>query len=86
MQHFVKYGHKVYQPPYKVAFRGHLSPIDDIKVRPVWVAPFEVLINESVYCSNIYEILKGDNIMHFGANAMPRLHKLLNTPLKMGSV
>lgn len=39
--HRLKYGYKVYQPPCLLAFRGHLSPVDDLKVRPIWIQPFE---------------------------------------------
>lgn len=37
MIHRMKYGYDVYQPPMKLGFRGHLSPVDEVKVRPIWV-------------------------------------------------
>lgn len=75
MQHRLKYGYSIYQPPLKVAFRGHLSPIDELKVRPVWIQPFETLLLEGVFARNIYEAFKREGApLHFGENAMPRLN------------
>jgi len=37
MLHRIKYGKNVFQPYFKLAFRGHLSPVDELKVRPIWI-------------------------------------------------
>jgi len=44
--HRIKNDYKVYQPPAKLAFRGHLTKIEEPKVRPVWIIPFEIIIIE----------------------------------------
>jgi len=66
----------------KIAFRPHLSPISALKVRPIWVFPFEILINEAIFVRNFYEELKiRCDPMHFGVNAMPKLCDFLNVDL-----
>jgi len=60
-----------------------LSPIEDVKVRPVWVSSFEVLIMEAIFGRNCYEQFKNlGRPFHFGDEAMPRLCDLLNTDLE----
>lgn len=45
----MKYGLNYYKPPCKLAFRGHMSEVSDPKVRPVWVAPAEIIAIERMY-------------------------------------
>lgn len=83
MMHSIKYDYSAYQPPSKIAFRGHLSPIEDPKTRPVWVAPFEVIILEQVFGQELVDRMKsGLGIIHFGEDAMPRLAQLLSTDIE----
>lgn len=83
MLHRLKNGYKIYQPPMKIAFRGHLSSLDDQKVRPVWVQPFETLILEALFAHNVYEALKQNGKpFHFGENSMPRLWDLMSRDIE----
>jgi len=49
-----KRGEKVEQIPYKLALRGHLSPMDENKTRVVWVAPIELTILENMFFRGFY--------------------------------
>lgn len=79
MMHRIKYDLPCYQPPSKIAFRGHLSPVDDPKTRPVWVAPFELLIIEQLMGMNLISKAKKLDLIHFGEDAMPKLARLMST-------
>lgn len=79
MVHRLKNNYKIYQPPLKLGFRGHLSEEDAPKVRPIWVQPFETILIESMFTSNVYESLKhqANGSFHFGTKALERLSELL---------
>jgi len=49
IKHGVKLGHKLYKIPCMMGFRGHLSKKEEMKVRPVWIYPFEIIQLESVF-------------------------------------
>jgi len=52
--------------------------MDELKVRPVWVFPFEILTCEAIFLRNMYEELKIKcNPLHFGVNSMPKLADFL---------
>lgn len=75
----MKYDLPFFKPPCKFAFRAHLSPKDEPKVRLVWVFPFEWTMIEQLLFLGVYERFKTDiKIMHFGDKSMSRLIKLLN--------
>jgi len=82
MMHRIKYGLNCYQPPSKVAFRGHLSDINEPKTRPVWVAPFELLIIEQLMGMNLIAKAKSLDIIHFGEDSMPKLSRLMMTDIE----
>lgn len=82
MMHRLKYGYQIYQSPMKLAFRGHMSPLDEHKVRPIFVQDFSTLICESIFFTNIYEQLKLTGApFHFGTQALQRLCTLVNTDI-----
>lgn len=70
---------KIYQPPAKIGTRGHLSPIDAVKTRLIYVVPFEIVGLEQQFVKPIINHLaKNPNTaIHFGEDAMPRLRDLL---------
>jgi len=75
MKHRIKSGLKVFSPPCKLAFRGHLSKIDEPKVRAVWVYPFEVCLLEFPFSLGLNRALQADpdGPLLFGPNALTRL-------------
>nr|ATD50490.1 RNA-dependent RNA polymerase [Magnaporthe oryzae partitivirus 2] len=78
MAHFISAGKHIYVPPAKLALRGHLSELEEIKTRPVWVFPFEVTILEGKWAIPYYRFLEEEvPSVHFGEGAMQRLAKIL---------
>lgn len=74
----------MYQPPCKMAFRGHLSSIEEgkKKVRSVWIYPFEIIMLESVFADPIIDRFMEDIDMPFlsGRDAFFRLSKAMGRP------
>jgi len=78
MAHFISAGKHVYVPPAKLALRGHLSDVDNLKTRPVWVYPAEVTILEGKWAIPYYQFLEEEvPTVHFGEGSMQRLAKQL---------
>nr|UBK24765.1 RNA-dependent RNA polymerase [Nigrospora sphaerica partitivirus 1] len=78
MAHFIASGKHVYVPPAKIALRGHLSEVEEQKVRPVWVFPAEVTVLEGKWAIPYYKFLEEEvPTVHFGEGAMQRLAKIL---------
>jgi len=73
--HQVRHGYYVYETPCKLAFRGHLSPADDPKTRPIWVYPAEINILESMWGQPYYDWLESQDVVMNGPGTMPRLRK-----------
>jgi len=78
MAHFISAGKRIFIPPAKLALRGHLSEVDALKTRPVWVFPFEITILEGKWAIPYYEFLEQEvPAVHFGEGAMQRLAKMM---------
>jgi hypothetical protein len=67
--------------PYKFAMRGHLSPQDANKSRPVWVTPYTTMILENYMFRNIYDFMFKDerckNLILTGKQTISRLRTYL---------
>jgi hypothetical protein len=48
--------------PYKFAMRGHLSPINENKSRPVWVTPYTTVMLENYMFRPIYDFIFRDEL------------------------
>lgn len=59
----LRYGHWDLVP-YKFAMRGHLSPVDQNKSRPVWVTPFTTVILENYMFRPLYDFIFNDEVMN----------------------
>jgi len=69
--------------PYKFAMRGHLSPNDQNKSRPVWVTPYTTTILENYMFRNIYDFMfnneKFKNLILTGKQTINRLRQYLQS-------
>jgi len=67
--------------PCTIAVRGHLSPVEQNKSRPVWVMPYETILLECSLTQKIYAMLKKDQSLPFitGDGSMKRLYEYLNS-------
>lgn len=82
MKHCLKSGKRCYVPPCKLGFRGHLSPEDNQKVRPVWIYPAEITALESCFSQPYYEFLQRDvPAIFFGEGSFKRLYERLTSKL-----
>jgi len=52
IQHWLKRDRKIYKLPCKLGLRGHLSKIDEKKVRGIWIYPAEITHMENVFSYN----------------------------------
>jgi hypothetical protein len=84
MLHCIRDGLHVYVPPTKIAFRGHLSPIDELKVRSVWNYPAEITMIESIFSTDIYQYHKGNTFspMFYGSDSIKRLTDRLSVTIE----
>jgi hypothetical protein len=78
----LRYGHWDLVP-YKFAMRGHLSPVDQNKSRPVWVTPYTTVILENYMFRNIYDFMfnneKFKNLILTGKSTISRLREYLGS-------
>jgi len=68
--------------PYKFAMRGHLSPINENKSRPVWVTPYTTVMLENYMFRPIYDFIFRDelfqNLILTGKKTISRLREYLS--------
>jgi len=71
------------QIPCKLALRGHLSKVDEVKTRCVWVAPVEHVILENMFFRGFYhQIFAGlhhQRLFMTGKDTISRLNNFLNS-------
>jgi hypothetical protein len=83
-------GRKIQQQPCMLALRGHLSPIDQIKTRPVWINSFDHLTLENMMFRKIYDFAFNDadfqELLLTGPNTISRLRNYLHTPSNLAFV
>jgi hypothetical protein len=68
--------------PNTLAVRGHLSPIDENKSRPIWIMPYESVLIESSLFLNVYRKLKLEtSLMPYltGHHSLSRFWKMMNS-------
>jgi len=84
IQHNVGDNKKVYRTPCKLALRGHLSEVDEMKTRPVWIYPGEITMLEAKFGLPYYEFLESEvPEIHFGPKSMQDLAKMLTKALPL---
>jgi len=77
----LKQGRRLSQIPYKLGQRGHLSPVDEVKSRPIWMGAAETALLENSLFRGFYDQIF--NKKHFqdliltGKDSMKRLHEFL---------
>lgn len=79
--HVLRSGRTLEQIPYKLGLRGHLSPVEKLKSRAVWMGAVETNVMENMLFRGFYDQLF--NGLHFqsrvmtGKDSMKRLHEFL---------
>ena len=79
-------GKKIEQRPCLLALRGHLSPLENIKTRPVWVNSFDNITLENILFRNVYDFVFSDALMQntilTGPNVLSRLRNYLVSDMR----
>jgi len=77
-----KQGRKPDHIPYKLGQRGHLSPVNELKSRAIWMGPIETNIMENMlfrpFYDQIFSTLHLSDTILSGDKAMARLHTYLS--------
>jgi len=68
--------------PFTLALRGHLSPVNELKTRPIWLSPFEHIVMENVLFRHLYDFVFSDedmsNLILTGKRTLHRLRNYLS--------
>lgn len=76
------HGKRIVQQPCLLALRGHLSTLDKIKTRPIWINSFDNITLENMLFRNVYSFAFEDpdfqNFIMTGPDTLQRLRDYLN--------